>query len=223
MEIRNTAEEIRNTGQLSEENEQRIAFKIGWQSATRRNGLVTTRDGLLARIQKHGVSWKGDYFDEGVFAGPKGLKGIPDSTISLQQSVPELRRQKFVVAASQLDATVMGSDFNWIKSCTGSEGRVVKSFLLSQEVPSPIGLARVVNVQFCPFSLCCRLVASGVSSVVALRGTRVPEQGLPFADSPDQKQARTIGPKPIAQCDVTRLEGPLGRCILAWRGPAPRA
>ena len=68
MEIRNTAEEIRNTGQLSEENEQRIAFKIGWQSATRRNGLVTTRDGLLARIQKHGVSWKGDYFDEGVFA-----------------------------------------------------------------------------------------------------------------------------------------------------------
>ena len=41
---------------------------IGWQRATRRNGLVTTRNGLLVGIPKHGVSWKGDYIEEGVFA-----------------------------------------------------------------------------------------------------------------------------------------------------------
>ena len=87
---------------------------------------MTARDGLRLG-PKHGVLCRGGYIDEGVFAGPKGLKGIPDSTLSLQQSVPELRRQKFVVAVSQSDATVMGSDFSWIKSCTESEGRVVIS------------------------------------------------------------------------------------------------
>lgn len=77
METRNTTQETRNTGEPSEENEQRIALTIGWQRATRRNGLVTTRDGLslLTGIPKHGVSWKGDYIDEGLFAGPKRVEG----------------------------------------------------------------------------------------------------------------------------------------------------
>ena len=36
---------------------------------------MLVRDGLLVGIPKHGVSWKGDYIDEGLFAGPKRVEG----------------------------------------------------------------------------------------------------------------------------------------------------
>ena len=45
------------------------------ESRTSRDGLVLVRDGLLVGIPKHGVSWKGDYIDEGLFAGPRRVGG----------------------------------------------------------------------------------------------------------------------------------------------------
>ena len=66
MEIQNTAEETRNNGQALKRKEH-TERRIGSQRATRRNGLVTTRDGLGLRT-KQGALWKGGYIDEGVFA-----------------------------------------------------------------------------------------------------------------------------------------------------------
>ena len=40
---------------------------------------MLVRDGLLVGIPKHGVSWKGDYIDEGLFAGPKRVEGTVSS------------------------------------------------------------------------------------------------------------------------------------------------
>ena len=48
----------------------------GSQGATSRNGLLIARDGLLARVPKHGVSWKGEYKDEG---GPAILAFFQDA------------------------------------------------------------------------------------------------------------------------------------------------
>ena len=36
---------------------------------------MLVRDGLLARVPKHGVLWKGGYIDEGLFAGPRRVGG----------------------------------------------------------------------------------------------------------------------------------------------------
>ena len=42
--------------------------KAATKSRTSRDGLLLARDGLLARVPKHGVFWKGEYKDGGVFA-----------------------------------------------------------------------------------------------------------------------------------------------------------
>ena len=113
------------------------------QSRTSRDGLVLVRDGLLARVPKHGVSWKGDYIDEGPFAGPRRVEGkvqMKNHTAWIMLSFLQCKDQK--VGSLRLSFVTSHSE----EESQGSDSEVAS--LIAR---GPFACARIVKFSDFPF------------------------------------------------------------------------